>query len=175
MILFSRTHDSAVFSDDMFDDDTGVEAGLDDMAQPNPVERDSVRDGFKLPKQAAAKKLGKNPGKDDDGKLTLAQLISLQNAQGGYKWGQAFEKIGLDKKEVKGAKPKHKVVTMDVWLAAIALKIMEKVLQDEQDSWKLLAKKIRSFIQDKVGKELLKDVVEGAAVVVQNAIDLKKK
>ena len=78
----------------------------------------------------------------------MQELVNNQNFDGSYTWSFCFEMVGLKKDQVDQAKPEH--VSENVWLSAIAMKILELKLESQKDSWALIAAKIQKFICSQV-------------------------
>ena len=78
----------------------------------------------------------------------MQELVNNQNFDGSYTWSSCFEMAGLKKDQVDQTKPEH--VSENVWLSAIAMKILELKLESRKDSWALIAAKIQKFICSQV-------------------------
>ena len=78
----------------------------------------------------------------------LQELVNNQNFDGSYTWSSCFQTVGLKKDQVDQAKPEH--VSENVWLSAIAMKILELKLESQKDSWALIAAKIQKFVCSQV-------------------------
>ena len=81
-------------------------------------------------------------------KDVLQELVNNQKFDGSYTCSSCFETVGLKKDQVDQARPKH--VSENVWLSAIAMKILELKFESQKDSWALIAAKIQKFISSQV-------------------------
>ena len=97
----------------------------------------------------------------------LISLVSLQLAEGNFKWGTALEKIlGKKKEDVKiemsGGDDE------DVWVTAIALAVIEKRFGKNKEIWKLVAEKAKKFLAKKNAFDMLEKARLVESQVVQS-------
>ncbi len=86
--------------------------------------------------------------KEDASKDPLTELISLQRAEGEFRWGAAFKRaLGKEEKAVRRAMPRGCPGGFGCWLAALALAVLKRDFYDQRDSWERVAEKAQGYIR----------------------------
>ena len=81
----------------------------------------------------------------------LNDLVSLQGSKGDFSWGLALSHLlnGREKNEILDEKPE--IMSDAIWISAIAVKLLEKLLNNKsrqaKQTWEFVLQKARDFIK----------------------------